>query len=308
MLLFTAGLFGGCRIGTIDEDELLADYEVQWKTAPEDFLEELEESLEARYEGVPYALKEVSLHGNTASVEIREIGSRRVYSHWYLYRSPFRRSLTRGDLDEANDPDPDGTLFSFDDIPIEDLEEMIDLTRAESPFRPASLNSIRFERDDEGEMLLEVSVNVHTVGDSHHRVFYEGQDVSAIPAPVEPNFDEQARQPEEPEERSEEPASAWESISVGDPQIDGDMDATIISRILDRRTRAILACTTRGRASDFELNFVIDGSGQVINASVIPQGTLDPSVRPCIVRETDRLRPPDPSGSPLSGSAPYPPR
>lgn len=287
-VVLAAAVLSGCTLGTMDEEELLADYEIQWAQTPETRLADLQERLDDRIDAGAYGIKRLRVGDRTTMIELRELGSGRVYSYVYNARGPFGPSLRDGELEATNDDDPDESLFAFSDLPVEDLERMIEATRAESPFQPASLQSISFERDDDPGFPLEVMVHVHTVGDSHYRTFTAGEAIEMNTAGSRS------------EDATPEPAPPTAEASLGQPVIEGDMSKRMITAMLQRRLRAITACLQSGPASDFELQFNIDDEGYVRDVNIAADGALDPTVESCVVSLAERMRTPSAIGAPAS--------
>lgn len=285
MLIAVGVTLSACRLGTIDEEELEATYEIQWAHTPADTLADLQERLERRLDGEEYGLKSLSLGERITSVELREMASGRVYTYYYDARTPFGASLGRGTLDAANDDDPESTLFGFDDIPLDALESMIDDTRASSTFEPASLRTIRFEGSASG---VEIWIHLYTVGDSHHETFdalnYQAAENTAIaPETTGPTPSTGVSQPETPP-------------IPGEMTVQGDIEVEDVRSDLRRSTRGLVRCFEAGETASFEFELVVGPTGRILTARVVTDDVLSSEAQDCVEEAATRWRVSNPSG------------
>lgn len=92
------------------------------------------------------------------------------------------------------------------------------------------------------------------------------------------------------------------TVSVGTPNINGQLDREIIQRVIRENRRGVVACYNQELQRDPDLEgrvvvaFVIAPSGQVAGASIRESTLNSPSVEDCVARRFRQMRFPEPRG------------
>ena len=99
--------------------------------------------------------------------------------------------------------------------------------------------------------------------------------------------------------------------SGGIEDLDGELDASKIARVIRRKQRAVQDCYERELKRDpdvagkIEIEITIGESGRVESAEVVSNSTGSPAIGSCAVSRIKRWRFPKPDGGSVTFMAPF---